>query len=96
MSCGPLNALLTSSIDCTINGPFLSGDFINTFNKFIDVTLIADNTTDVPLAGLLTSSLQCDNFLLPSSQVPSILIHGYNLEAEVSSTSSLQACIFPG
>jgi len=96
MSCGSLNALLTSSINCTINGPFLSGEFKNSFNKFQDIRLIADNTIDVPLAGLLTSSLQCDNFLLPFSQAPSILIHGYNLEAEVSTTSSLQACIFPG
>ena len=95
MSCGPLNALLTSSIDCTINGPFLLGDFQNTSNKFINITLIADSTIDVPLGGLLTSSLQYDNFLLPSPASSNILIHGYNLEAEVSSSIPLQACIFP-
>ena len=92
MSCGPLNALLTSSINCTVNGPFLSGEFKSTFNKFQDIGLIADNTIDVPLAGLLTSSLQCDNLILYFGEDKTIRTHGYNLQAELSSSMPLELC----
>ncbi len=95
MSCGPLNALLTSSIDCTINGPFLFGEFKNTLNKFISITLIADNTIDTPLTGLLTSSLQCDNSILYFGEDKTIRSYGFNLNAELSSSMPLEACLFP-
>lgn len=95
MSCGPLNAELTSSINCTINGPSFFSDFENVSNKFTTFFLNFTISTERPLGGLLTSSLECDSFHMPFGVDKDNFVHGFNLNAELSSSMPLQVCTFP-
>ena len=107
MSCGPLNGLLSSSLN--LSNPqalllteetqsfytiSLTGNFDNsTVNSKFSSTNINCSSASSSLAGLLSSSLECENFVMPFGTDTTNLIHGYSLEAKL--TSSLQMCIFP-
>ena len=93
MSCGPLNGLLTSSIGGSVNGPSLQASFNNTVQtKFSTITL--ECSKDMAFQnGLLSSYLECENFVMPFGNDKTNTTHGYNLQAELS--SSLQLCISP-
>jgi len=93
MSCGPLNGLLTSSIGGSVNGPSLQASFNNSFQiKFSTITLECSNNMAFQ-SGILNSSLACENFVMPFGTDTTNTTHGYNLQAELS--SSLQSCISP-
>ena len=92
MSCGPLNGLLTSSIDSHLLGPFLTGLYNNSFNPKVASVPLSLNLSSSYQNGLLTSSLQCDNFILYFGEDKTIRNYGYNLQAELSSSMPLELC----
>ena len=93
MSCGPLNGLLTSSIGGGVNGPSLQASYDNSFQiKFSTIVLECSNNMTFQ-SGILSSSLACENFVMSFGTDTTNTIHGYSLQAELS--SSLQACISP-
>ena len=92
MSCGPLNALLTSSVDSQLLGSSLTGLYENQWNpKFASVPLNLNLSASYQ-NGLLTSSLQCSNFRLYFGGDKTMGAYGYNLQAELSSSMPLQLC----
>lgn len=107
MSCGPLNGLLTSSlnISSTITSLLtadtqslytisLIGNYNNsTINSKFSATFLNCSSASSSLAGLLSSSLECENFIMSFGTDTTNSIHGYSLEGKL--TSSLEMCIFP-
>jgi hypothetical protein len=107
MSCGSLNGLLTSSlnISSTITNLLtqdtqslytisLTGNYNNsTINSKFAATFLNCSSASSSLAGLLSSSLECENFIMSFGTDTTNLIHGYSLEGKL--TSSLEMCIFP-
>lgn len=107
MSCGPLNGLLSSSLNLSNSQALLLTEETQSFYT-ISLTGIFNNSSVNPkfsstdlncssasssLAGLLSSSLECENFIMPYGTDTTNLIHGYSLEGKL--TSSMQMCIFP-
>lgn len=107
MSCGPLNGLLSSSLNYSsplaalltedtqsIYTISLTGFYNNSsFNSKFSGNSLNCSSASSSLAGLLSSSLECENFVMSFGTDTTNLIHGYSLEAKL--TSSLQMCIFP-
>ena len=92
MSCGPLNGLLTSSINSQLLGPSLEGLYENSWNPKLASVPLNLNLSSSYQNGLLTSSLQCSNFILYFGEDKTISTYGYNLQAELSSSMPLQLC----
>ena len=92
MSCGPLNGLLTSSINSQLLGPSLEGLYENSWNPKVASVPLNLNLSSSYQNGLLTSSLQCDNFILYFGEDKTIRNYGYNLQAELSSSMPLELC----
>jgi len=97
MSCGPLNGALTSSVEASILSLYSLGSiFDNEFNpREANIDLNFSLTASYQ-NGLLTSSLQCSNFTLPfgDGTTGALPAYSYNLEAALSSSMPLQACLF--
>lgn len=92
MSCGPLNGLLTSSIDSHLLGPSLTGLYNNSFNPKVANVPLSLNLLPSHQNGLLNSSLQCDNFTLFFGETKTTRNYAYNLQAELSSSMPLELC----
>lgn len=95
MSCGPLNGALTSSVEASVLTLYSLGSIYD--NEFSPRTPNIDlyfNITSPDHNGFLTSSLQCDTLILYFGGDKAIRKHGYNLQAELSSSMPLQACLF--
>ena len=106
MSCGPLNGLLTSSLSAassflpilgeetqSIYSIALDADYQNNVNqKFNNIDLACGSNISNQL-GFLTSSLACENLVMPFGTDITNQTHGYSLQAELS--SSLEGCIYP-
>lgn len=92
MSCGPLNGLLTSSVDSHLLGPSLTGLYNNSFNPKVANVPLSLNSSLPHQNGLLTSSLQCDNSIFYFGGDKTIRNYGYNLQAELSSSMPLELC----
>ena len=92
MSCGPLNGLLTSSVDSHLLGPSLTGLYNNSFNPKVASVSLSLNLSCSYQNGLLTSSLQCDNSILYFGEDKTIRNYSYNLEAALSSSMPLELC----
>ena len=97
MSCGPLNGTLTSSVEASILSLYSLGSlYDNEFNIRTPNIDLNFSLTSSYQNGFLTSSLQCSNFTLPfgDGTTNNLPAYSYNLEAELSSSIPLQACIF--
>jgi len=95
MSCGPLNGLLTSSADLDTFGPVLQGFFPQSTNPKFQQVPLECNLEIVFLEGLLTSSLELSNFVLPYGTDKTNLAYSYNLVGELSSSMPFEACLLP-